>query len=82
MFIWVRERGDPKPKIYFILCYTEENQMNDKPIFSLAIKERLVKQGFEVKRETPNYSNPGKRVFYFEATPDLLEAFDKILKGE
>jgi len=55
--------------------------MNDKPIFSLAIKERLVEEGFEVKREAPNYTNPTKRVFYFEATPELLEAFDNILKG-
>lgn len=55
---------------------------NDKPIFSRVIKEKLEALGFQVKNERNDYLNPGRRVYFFEATPELLDAFDKILKGE
>ena len=54
----------------------------DKPIFSRVIKERLESLGFTVRREVPNYKKPGQKVYFFEATDALLDAFDKILKGE
>lgn len=56
--------------------------MNDKPIFSRVIKERLEELGFKVKHMAPNYKRPGYYVYFFEATPELIETFDKILKGE
>lgn len=57
-------------------------QIKDKPIFSRVIKERLESLGFTARREAPNYKKPGERVYFFEATDELLDAFDKILKGE
>lgn len=56
--------------------------MKDKPIFSKVIKERLERRGFRVRRVAPNYKKPGEKVYFFEATDELLAAFDKILKGE
>lgn len=56
--------------------------MNDKPIFSHVIKEQLENLGFTVKNERPDYFHPNKRVYFFEATPELLQAFDCILKGK
>lgn len=53
----------------------------DKPIFSRVIKERLEELGFTVKRQAQNYKKPGEIVYFFEATPELLAAFDNILSG-
>jgi hypothetical protein len=57
----------------------EEVNMKDKPIFSPTIAGELIHMGFELKNQRPDYNDPAKWVYFFEATPELLAAFDKIL---
>lgn len=52
--------------------------MKDKPIFSPTIAGELVRRGFDIKRQRPDYNNPRKWVYFFEATPEMLAAFDSI----
>lgn len=50
-----------------------------KPVFSRKIAHALCEEGFQVIDVQPNNNKPWLNVYYFEATPDLLDAFDEIL---
>lgn len=51
----------------------------DKPIFSPNIAGELISRGFPLKHQRRDYNDPSKWVYFFEATPALLAAFDDIL---
>lgn len=52
--------------------------MNDLPIFTPMIASKLIDQGFKIKNIVPDFRNPARRVYYFERTPAVEEAFRKI----
>lgn len=53
--------------------------MKDKIIFSPTIAGLLVRRGFSIKHQRPDYNDPTKWVYFFENTPELLAAYDEIL---
>lgn len=53
-----------------------------KVIYSFKIKNMLELLGFKPLLETNNPKNEKYKCWLFEATPALLEAFDKILREE
>lgn len=55
--------------------------MNDLPVFSPTIAAALVDQGFKIKKISPNYRDPAKRVYFFERAPELEFAFKQIVEG-
>ena len=56
--------------------------MTKKAIFNRKFAQRLCQQGFKVIDVQPNNNKPWLNVYYFEQTPELLEAFDTILKNK
>lgn len=55
---------------------------NVKIIYSLKIHIELGKRGFHFITEMRNPKNSQFNCWVYEATPELLKAFDEILKGE
>lgn len=53
-----------------------------KKIFSSKIANKLCHMGFQIIGVEPNMIKPQYDVFLFEATDELLEAFDNILKTQ
>ena len=53
-----------------------------KIIYSFRIKNLLEIQGFKPILETNNPYKSGFKCWIFEATPDLLKAFDELLRKE
>lgn len=49
-----------------------------KCVFSLKIARELLKAGFEVEQVALNREDANYLVFYFEATPALIERFEYI----
>ena len=54
---------------------------NVKIIYSLRIHIALQAMGFNYITEMKNPSNNNYNCWVYEETPELLEAFDRILKG-
>lgn len=52
-----------------------------KIIYSLNIHIQLQKMGFHYETEMRNPQNPHYSCWVYKATPELLEAFDQILRG-
>ena len=57
---------------------TQTQPKTNKPIFSAAVAGKLIDRGFPIVDRCRNYKDPTKWVYYFEATPALLKAFDEI----
>lgn len=55
------------------------NYTQIKKVFSSKIANELINQGFHMIGVEPNMKKPQFNVFLFENTPELQEAFDKII---
>ena len=53
-----------------------------KIIYSLKIHIALQAQGFSAQTEMKNPNNPRFNCWVYEETPELLEAYDSLLKKE
>jgi len=49
------------------------------PIFTRRIVLALEKLGFKVVKIAPNRTNPNLNVYYFEETPELRQAAQKLI---
>lgn len=56
------------------------SKQNYKIIYSLRIHLELQRQGFKYLTEMKNPANMRFNCWVYEATPQLLEAFDRILQ--
>ena len=57
------------------------SNQNVKIIYSLKLHIELQMQGFVCLMEMKNPQNPRYNCWVYAATPDLLAAFDALLKG-
>ena len=57
------------------------NSKNYKIIYSLKIHIRLQEMGFQPKIEMRNPQNPQYNCWAYDATPELLEAFDQVVSN-
>lgn len=55
------------------------NKMKLYPIFSRRIVIELEKKGFSVIKIAPNKNKPNLNVYYFEETPALRQAAQKLI---
>ena len=55
------------------------NDMKLYPIFTRRIVLALEKLGFKVVKIAPNRTNPNLNVYYFEETPELRQAAQKLI---
>lgn len=53
-----------------------------KKVFSSKIANKLCRMGFQIIGEEPNMIKPQYNVFLFEATDELLKAFDYIIRTQ
>lgn len=53
--------------------------MKKKAVFNRKIAQDLCYRGFKIVDVQPNNNKPWLNVYYFEATNELIGAFDRIL---
>ena len=59
-----------------------QDEFEYKVIYTLRIRLKLKRMGFEPILEKENTKKPGFKCWFYEATPAFKEAFDKISREE
>lgn len=52
--------------------------MKKVPVYKITIMEELVRMGYHLVGACPNKNNEKVCVFFFESTPELLEALESL----